>query len=66
MSQNELADQELLAEAKKKKSTSIVNALLIGVVIGVVIYGVAKNNFGLLALIPLFFVFKMFNKSKDD
>jgi hypothetical protein len=63
---SKLTDQERIDEAKKMKSTSTMNALLIGIVIGVVIYGVVKNNFGLLALIPLFIAFKMFNNSKND
>ena len=63
---SELTNQELLAEAKKMKSTAILNAFLIGLVIGVVIYGVAKNNWGFFALIPLFIVFKVFNKPAKD
>ena len=63
---SELTERERLEEAQKMKSTTMINALLIGVVFGVVVYGVVKNNFGLLALIPLFIVFKMFNNSKND
>ena len=63
---SELTNQELLAEAKKMKSTALLNAFLIGLVIGVVIYGVAKNNWGFFALIPLFIVFKVFNKPAKD
>lgn len=62
----ELTDEELLDEAKKMRYNSILNATLIGIVIGVIIFGVAKNNFGFLALIPLFIVFKMFNNSPKD
>ena len=60
-----LTDQELLDEAKKMKSTSITNALLIGVMIGVIVWSVAKNTVGLFTLIPLFFVYKIINGSKD-
>jgi len=63
---SELSESERTDEAKKMKSTSMINALLIGFVIGVVVYGVVKNNFGLLALIPLYIAFKMFNNSKHD
>lgn len=62
---SELTDQELLDKAKKIKSTSIINALLIGLMIGVVIYGVAKKNLSFFALITLFFVFRAFNNSKN-
>lgn len=62
----ELTDQELLEHAKKSKSTTIINAFLIGFFIGIIIYAVAKNNLGFFALFPLFFAFKVFNKSKKN
>ena len=61
----ELSDQELLQEAKKMKSTSITNAVLIGFLLGIVFYSVVKNSLGFLTLIPLFLVYKLINnKSK--
>lgn len=63
---SELTDQELLDKAKKMKSTKVINAVLIGFMIGVVIYSVANNTIGLVTLIPLFFIYKMVNKSTDD
>ncbi|WP_341225320.1 FUSC family protein [uncultured Arcticibacterium sp.] len=62
---SELTDEELLVKAKKMKSNSIMNAALIGVMIGITIYGIAKNNFGLFAIIPLFFAFRVFNNPKN-
>lgn len=62
----ELSDQELLQEAKKLKSTAIVNAVLIGFLMGVVIYSVVKNTWGFLTLIPLFLAYRLINKSKYD
>lgn len=44
----ELSDDELLKKAKKLKSDSIINALLIGVCIGIIIWSVAKNTWGFL------------------
>jgi hypothetical protein len=64
--QSELSEQELLDLAKQKKSTAIINAFLIGLLIGIVIYGVAKNNLGFFALIPIFIAFKIFNKPKNN
>ena len=61
---SELTDQELLQEAKKLKSTSITNAVLIGFLIGIVIYSIVKNTLGFLTLIPLFLAYKLVNKSK--
>ena len=63
---SELTDQELLQEAKKMKSKSITNAVLIGVLIGIVVFSVLKSSLGFFTLIPLFFVYKLANKSKHD
>lgn len=63
---SELSDQELLDEAKKIKSNSVTHALLIGCAIGVVVYAVAKNNFGFLGLLLLYFTYKAFNSSENN
>ncbi|MDO7171240.1 FUSC family protein [Mariniflexile sp. AS56] len=62
----ELSDVELLKKAKKLKYDTFINALLIGFCIGIVVWSVAKNTWGFLTLIPLFFIYKMVNKSKND
>ncbi len=59
-----LSDEELLQKAKKLKSFSFVNALLIGVCIGIIIWSVVVSSWGFLTLIPLFFIYKMVNNSK--
>lgn len=61
-----LTDQELLQEAKKRKSAAIINAVLIGFLVGVVFFSIMKNTFGFLMLIPLFFAYKLINSSKYD
>ena len=61
----ECTDEELLAEAKKMKSFSITNALFIGFLVGVVIYSIVKNSWGMLTLIPLYFIYKMVNDPKN-
>jgi riboflavin transporter FmnP len=63
---SELTDQEVLAEAKKMKSTSVINAFLIGLMIGIIFYGVVKNSLGFFTLIPLFFAFKVFHNPKNN
>jgi len=63
---SELTDQELLQAAKKMKSTAIMNAALIGFLIGIVVYSVAKNTWGFLTLIPLIFAYKLINNSKHS
>jgi hypothetical protein len=62
---SELTDEELLGEAKKMKSTSIINALLIGFLMGIIFYSFAKNTWGFLTLIPLYFVYKIINDPKN-
>lgn len=61
---SELTDQELLAEAKKMKANSIINALSIGFLAGIIFYSVINNTWGFFTLIPLYFVYKLTNNSK--
>lgn len=63
---NKLTDEELLNEVKKMKSNSIINALLIGFCIGIIIWSVAKNTWGFLTLIPLFFIYRIVNNSRNN
>jgi uncharacterized membrane protein YbjE (DUF340 family) len=56
----------LLAAAKIMKSNSILNAFLIGILIGILIYSIIKNSKGYLSLILLFFIYKFINNSKYD
>ncbi|MBI3220095.1 MAG: FUSC family protein [Bacteroidetes bacterium] len=62
---SELTNQELLEEAKKMKSFSINNALFIGFSAGIVFYSIAKNSWGMLTFIPLYFIYKMVNDPKN-
>ena len=61
----ELTDEELLAESKKLKQAKIINALLIGVLAGIIIWSVVKSTWGLFTLIPLFFIYKLANNTPD-
>lgn len=63
---SELTDLELLREARKMKSIAVLNAVLIGLVIGVIFYGIVKNRIGFLTLILLFVAYKMINNSKHN
>ncbi len=62
----ELTDEELLKEAKKKKSAFITNAVFIGFLFGIVLYSIFNNTWGFFTLIPLFIAYKLINKSKHD
>lgn len=62
---SELTDQELLEEARKMRSFSITNALFIGFLLGIIVYSIAKNSWGMLTLIPLYLVYKLINDPKN-
>jgi hypothetical protein len=62
---SQLTDQELLAEAKKIRSFSIINAVFIGFLLGIVLYSVFNNSFGLLMLIPLYLIYRLTNDPKN-
>jgi len=63
---SELSDEELLEKAKKRQSMDITNALLIGFMMGVVVYSIVKNTWGFFTLLPLFIAYKLYNNSKKD
>jgi hypothetical protein len=63
---SDLTNQQSVDKAKKDKTTSIINAVLIGLFIGVIVWGVVKNNIGFFGLIVIFFAYKFFNRSKED
>ena len=49
----ELTDEELLQEAKKIKSTNVIDAAIFGILIGIAAYSTFKNGLGLLTFLPL-------------
>jgi len=62
---NKLTDEELLKESKKIKSTQIIDATLIGVLIGILIYSITAGNFSyFFGIILLYAVYKLANKDK--
>jgi riboflavin transporter FmnP len=62
----DLTIEELNQAMQKKKSRSILNAILVGFLIGIVIYSIVKNTLGLVTLIPLFLAYKIVNNSKTN
>jgi F0F1-type ATP synthase assembly protein I len=61
---SELTDEELLREAKKRRTNSLISAVLIGVCIGIIVYSVLKSTWGIFTLIPIFFAYKLINKPR--
>ena len=62
---SELTDQELLTESKKLKSFSFVIALIIGFLAGIIFYSIAKNSWGMVSIIPLYYIYKLVNDPKN-
>lgn len=57
---------ELLTEEKKIKKMEITSAVIIGFLIGVMVYGVVKNGFGFLYIfIPLLLIAGIVKNSQD-
>lgn len=62
---SQMTDIELLDEAKRMKRFSIANALLIGFLVGVVAYSIFKSTWGMLTIIPIYFIYKMINDPRS-
>jgi hypothetical protein len=52
----QLSNEELLQEAKKGKSTKIMDAVIIGFLVGIAAYSVYNKGFGLLTFLPLLYL----------
>lgn len=53
---SELSDQELLDKKQKLKSSKIINAVLIGFLIGIAVYSSVKHGIGFFTIFPLIFI----------
>lgn len=61
----ELTEQELLSEEKKLKSFPVINAFLIGFLVGIILVSIYYNAYGIALLIPLFLIYKFINDPKN-
>ena len=66
MKQEVSAGQESLPGTKNKRSNSIIDALFIGFMIGIVVYSILKNTVGFFTLILLFIAYKLIKRSKEN
>lgn len=69
MTQNDfttLSDEELLQKQKKQKSANVVNALLVGISIGIAIYSYLKNGLGFFTFFPLILAYIAFRNKHDS
>jgi predicted benzoate:H+ symporter BenE len=62
---SQLTDEELLQTVNNFKPTPIIDAMLIGFLIGIIIYGVAANAWGFTILLPLFLIYQFLKKPKQ-
>lgn len=62
---SEYTDEELLEERKKLKSFSILNAFLIGFLVGIIFFSVAYSAYNIALLIPLFLIYKFANDPRN-
>ena len=62
----ELSDQELLQKIKTIKSNKIIDATIIGVTIGIVMYSVVKNGFGFFTFFPLIVTYLIVRNSTNN
>ena len=61
---SQLTDEELLEAAKNNKPSPIIDAFFIGFLVGIIIFSVAANAWGLVTLIPLFLIYILLKKPK--
>lgn len=60
----QLTDNELIEEVKKIKPSPVVDAFLIGFLVGIIIFSAVVSAWGLASLIPLFLIYVLLKKSK--
>lgn len=60
---SEMSKDELALEAKKFKKSNVFDAFAIGLLIGISIYSMVNNGFGLLVFLPLVY-FPIANKNR--
>ncbi|WP_392436499.1 FUSC family protein [Cruoricaptor ignavus] len=60
-----LTDEQLLNEEKQLKSFSIMNAFLIGFLIGIIFISIKFSAYNISLIIPLFLIYKFFNDPRN-
>lgn len=62
---SQLTDKELLEVAKNNKPSPIFDAFFIGFLVGIIVFSVAANTWGLVTLIPLVLIYAFLKKPKQ-
>jgi len=61
----ELSEQTLLKKVKEIKTNKIIDAVIIGVTIGIVVYSAVKNGFGFFTFFPLLITYIIVRNSNN-
>lgn len=62
---SELSNEQLLEEEKKLKSSMMLNAFFVGFLSAIIAYSIVKNTFGLVSIIPLYFVYRLLKSNQN-
>ena len=62
----QLSDEELITLGKKMKSASIIYALGIGFLFGIILFSVINKSITVFTLIPIYFIYKATKDSKQN
>jgi len=61
----ELSTEKLLKKVKEIKTNKIIDAVIIGVTIGIVVYSAVKNGFGFFTFFPLLLTYIIVRNSNN-
>ena len=61
----EVTDHELLEEAKNSRIAAWLDTAQIGFMIGIILYSVAKNSWGIVTLIPVAYIYILQKKCRS-
>jgi len=62
----ELSDQDLLQKLKKIKNNKIIDASIVGITIGIAIYGTVKNGLEFFTFFPLILAYIVVRNSTNN
>ncbi|MFC4816645.1 hypothetical protein [Flavobacterium sp. GCM10023249] len=62
----ELSDQELVQKLKKLKTNKIVDAVVIGITLGIAIYSAVKNGLEFFTFFPLIITYLILRNSRNN
>lgn len=63
---SDVTRQKPSVEIRVNRTEKIINAILIGFMIGIIFYSIVNKSAGVLTLIPVFIALKLFSDSKKN